>query len=530
MDQRDSLLAGVRPLGMFVISALLTPVALLAAPGDWPQWRGPDRTGAGAGGPALAKAWSNGLVKVWESEPIPCEGNGGFSTPSVTDGRVYQFVAWKYQDVLTTRKLPDGGLRQLGWSDMKMSNDLARVVEEARMSPERGALKGPELATWINKWMETHIPDEPQRKKIADVVKDRLNRGSNAIPLEVLAKLETIREKEFPGEVELKKWLDDNGIAEPVKKLVIGVIPTQGTKCRDVFLCIDASDGKTLWKKEYPGKPQTYGTSSTLCIADGRCYGVGSDGGVYCLNAKNGGEIWKGTKGGDNSSFLVVDGVAVVQGNPLVAFDAEKGTILWSQPKARGQTSSPVVWRKDGNTYLLSNCGEGISCVNIKTGDVLWKVPGADHSTPAVSGDYMAILTGNGMLGYKLATNTAEKVWNIKVADPGASVAIYNGYVYAYAGGRALCVKLDTGTVAWDQKTMAKISGYDFASPLVVDGKFFTMIDGGATLLMADAGVEKFTELGRANVGINKFVSPVIANGKLFARTSKAIVCYDLTK
>ena len=78
------------------VAATLVIASLAAAvhAADWPQWRGPDRSGASEGGPALAEAWpAGGPVKVWESEPINGgDAGGGCGSPVVADGRVYLYA------------------------------------------------------------------------------------------------------------------------------------------------------------------------------------------------------------------------------------------------------------------------------------------------------------------------------------------------------------------------------------------------------------------------------------------------------
>ncbi|HUT57958.1 MAG TPA: hypothetical protein VNA25_08920, partial [Phycisphaerae bacterium] len=63
---------------------------------DWNQWRGPDRNGVAAGGPKLSALWSEkGPELVWQSEPIPSGGDGGFGSCVTYKNRVYLFVNWK---------------------------------------------------------------------------------------------------------------------------------------------------------------------------------------------------------------------------------------------------------------------------------------------------------------------------------------------------------------------------------------------------------------------------------------------------
>ena len=73
------------PATLFALLASIP--ALTAATSDWPQWRGPDRNGALAGGPTLTSTWStDGPPKLWESEPIPSDDDGGHGSVVVAGG------------------------------------------------------------------------------------------------------------------------------------------------------------------------------------------------------------------------------------------------------------------------------------------------------------------------------------------------------------------------------------------------------------------------------------------------------------
>src|SRR5580765_563292 len=65
--------------------SLLATLAAVAAPGDWAQWRGPNRDDIST---------ETGLLKEWSSQgpPLVWKATGlgkGFSTVSVADGRIF---------------------------------------------------------------------------------------------------------------------------------------------------------------------------------------------------------------------------------------------------------------------------------------------------------------------------------------------------------------------------------------------------------------------------------------------------------
>src|SRR5262245_35552244 len=77
--------------------------------GDWPGWRGPDRTGVSAE-TGLLKRWpEGGPALVWKATGM----GGGYSTPSVAGGRVFLMGSRGNDEFLLALDARDG--RQL-WS------------------------------------------------------------------------------------------------------------------------------------------------------------------------------------------------------------------------------------------------------------------------------------------------------------------------------------------------------------------------------------------------------------------------------
>ena len=513
-------------LRSFMVAASVAGAAIAA---DWPQFRGPGRDGIVPDGRTLAARWpKSGPRKLWESESIPGGPNGGYSSVSVADGRAYVYVNWKYE-AIATRTLNPNGLKQLGW----LPEGLRRTVEAARTSNRRGKLKGKELKAWSDKWVKDNL-DEQQQKEYGAVVQSRLNRGPSAIPLDTLAKLETVKDKTFASQAELDKWLEDNGIDGDILTEVRKQFPATREAPRDVILCLDARTGQRVWKREYAGRAFRFGTSSTPCIADGRCYVAGTNARVYCLDAVTGKEIWIVKTPGNpkhevNSSILKVGPAVVVMSGPLTALDAETGDLLWKQPGVAGRFNSSYAWRSGGKTYLLCNDGakQRVACVDPADGKIVWTAPGGSHSTVVVDGDYMVVIGDKksfGVTAYRIALAGASKLWSAPFWCRGASPLVHKGYVYVFVehpGGHAACIELSSGKVAWD----SEVAGAAWASPVLADGKIFI---AAAQLLMIDPTSEKLVVLGKAKMPIPRCNSPAIVDGKMFLRLRHAVACYDL--
>jgi outer membrane protein assembly factor BamB len=86
-----------------LLAALLLGPAWLSA-GDWPGWRGPDRTGVSAE-TGLLKAWPDGGPPLaWKATGL----GGGFSTPSVARGRIYLLGSRANREYLIALAESDG--------------------------------------------------------------------------------------------------------------------------------------------------------------------------------------------------------------------------------------------------------------------------------------------------------------------------------------------------------------------------------------------------------------------------------------
>ncbi len=80
-----TLAAGSLVAGLILLGPSPATAQLKARPGDWPGWRGPDRTGLSPE-TGLLKEWpADGPPLLWKAAGL----GGGFSTPSVAGGRIY---------------------------------------------------------------------------------------------------------------------------------------------------------------------------------------------------------------------------------------------------------------------------------------------------------------------------------------------------------------------------------------------------------------------------------------------------------
>jgi outer membrane protein assembly factor BamB len=519
---------------------LLAALPLAAA--DWNEWRGPQRNGIAPDSPALLDAWpAEGPKVLWTSEEkVPGrDKSGGFGSVVVADNRVYCGYTPTRQEKLTTRTLKEYALAGIGWSAKKLPPEIAAKVEDARKSDERAARKTPaEISDWAQKWLDANL-DADSRKLYGPLALDRLKRDRNAVGLDVLAKLEAVKDKEFPDAAALEKWLDEQGFQGDLRKVIQARFPTEVTTRDNVVLCLDAETGKTVWKKVFPGAEAEFGASSTPCVSGGKVYVAGTDARVYCLDAKTGEPVWQAQvgKGAKNCSLLVEAGVAILPGGPLTGFDAQSGKVLWSDDKVPYTHASPVRWSKDGKTHVIVRAGGKIYCLDAKTGTHLWNVADAggngSNGTPAIDGDRL-VVCGNGIHVYQLAADKATRLFSAACqTDYDAGATILNQHAYVLGRGGCYCVELATGKLVWQDKAL--MAGA-YLAPVLADGKMFingAKPNGGygdGSLFLYQLTPEKGTLLAQAPVKQVLCTTPAIANGRAYCRTESGVACLLLKK
>jgi outer membrane protein assembly factor BamB len=320
---------------------------------------------------------------------------------------------------------------------------------------------------------------------------------------------------------------------------VVASLPSEPGTAEEVF-CLDADTGKTRWRIALPAGGGSGAGSSTPCIAGGKLYVVGSGGRAYCRDADTGAAVWEAklprtTRQPIASSPAVVGKVVVVLADVLVGLDIRNGEVLWTQPRVTGHESSPARWTAGGRDHVICNTARDTICVDAADGRVLWSVPGGGKSTPVVAqeygGDFLVNMSDGrraGLSAYRLTPQGPKELWTREVTDRGASPVVFDGHVYAVAGGgsghgaRLLCAHVDSGKVAWEEV----VDFAEVSSPVVADGKVFAVC--GTSLWVLLATPERYSVLTRTECRVVLCTSPAVADGRLYLRQGNALACYDL--
>ena len=146
---------------VFIATFLLACLAVMSsatAASDWPQWRGPLRNGILSDSPPLADRWpSKGLMKLWDSETIPCDDDGGHGSVVAWRGRVYVALVWHTDVPTETRGIDDLVMQELGYQSVAgWPKEAVQKLEKDRLSLDPN-LTGEAFDTFVGDWLEKNL-------------------------------------------------------------------------------------------------------------------------------------------------------------------------------------------------------------------------------------------------------------------------------------------------------------------------------------------------------------------------------------
>jgi hypothetical protein len=349
-------------------------------------------------------------------------------------------------------------------------------------------------------------------------------------------------------------------------------------KADEVYLCLDAATGKTLWKTVFPEATQYQPghkqgpVNNTPCIGDGRVYVVSTIGTLRALDLATGKEVWStpgalpnvcgGDKTGNNAPIFV--GKTVVTGNhqsDLLGFDAATGKKLWSLPGKSFWAQVPAIWRSGGREYVVSLSAAGatdekkrptytVLCVEPQTGTVLWEAPVAAAVTEGVSvhGDVLYLIAnGTGLIdkenpdgitqAWKLSKEGMTPLWQTATpwADDDCPPAV---------DGKAVLVSGPQRSALLDAATGKELATYVGKGPhneghtTLVEDLVLLHIDGShgnndfVALSRDPASFAKPLGWGLAHPGTTTYhekpMTHPVVEGRLFMRGHDGVYCYDL--
>jgi len=259
-----------------------------------------------------------------------------------------------------------------------------------------------------------------------------------------------------------------------------------------VLVCLDAKSGKGNWSKnmkELGGSPGGWGyAESVLIYNDLAIVKPGGQDCIVALNKVTGDAVWETNyKAGPEYSSCVpfdVGGVSVIATGTrkgIVGVSAKTGEFLWMNTWCAGNTANcPDPQYGDGYVFWANGYGKGGICLKLTASD--GKVAGEEAWTTkdmvCHHGGYIiheGYIYGNHNGGWScLELKTGKVMWNEKGVGKG-SVVFADGMLYLFGerGGKAgLATCSPDGMEVTGRVTVAG-SGPSWAHPVVIGGRLY---------------------------------------------------------
>ncbi len=316
---------------------------------------------------------------------------------------------------------------------------------------------------------------------------------------------------------------------------------------RQTAFCLEADTGKPVWtvpfEPEYREKQGGDGPRATPTVNDGRVYVFGALGLLLCLDAENGKELWRRQFNnrppwGYSASVLIEGDWAVAMpgtgDGALLALDKKTGKEIWKCGKDAAGYATPYPFTFNGVRYIAGFMAGHLIVAEAQQGREVLRIPwktayAVSAAAPIYHEGHLFITSGynTGAALFKLSAEgegiSAKEVWKSKVYRcKFQSCVLVDGILYGGDEQSLICAEFATGTPCW------KIRDMQNATVLWADGHLIVLAEDGR-LLIAKATPKEFKPIAEAKVLDGRcWTIPMLANGKLYLRDLEKAVCLDL--
>jgi len=369
---------------MFAVLVFASAGAPRAAKDDWPQWRGPNRTGVLAAD-AAPSAWPAALAKGW-SVPV----GEGYSSPVAADGRVFLHARRDPDEVVTAVDLASG---KVLWQEK-----YAAPVEKNPYAKQMA--KGPYSTPLVSDG------------RLYTLGTTGILSAWNAADGRVLWR------RDFTSRIDTSTLFC--GTAMSPVRTSRGIVVHVGDDRAGTVLTLDPATGKDVWTREIQGpgyaspiEVTLHGTPQIVTMTTRSVVGLATGSGAV---------LWEfpfPDEWNENivtpvatATGVIVSGVRQGTRALTLANAGEKWTAAeaWHTPDVAMYMSSPVL--ADGVLFGYSAKRKGqLVAVDPATGKILWATEGRAGASASViaAGEYLVVLTtesdllvaGRGKSAYK---------------------------------------------------------------------------------------------------------------------------------
>jgi outer membrane protein assembly factor BamB len=315
-----------------------------------------------------------------------------------------------------------------------------------------------------------------------------------------------------------------------------------------------ASDGKLLWRKQYP--PVRYSlhgrnsyAAATPAVDANHVYALWTTPQKTRLVAlgHDGAEVWQGTFPGVHcphgaaTSPIVVDDMVIFtrehesQGpdpSSWVAVDRETGKKRWELPREtciKTAYSTPCLFAPKGRPprLIFTSLAHGMTAVDPQTGKVQWELKSVFRwrvvASPVLADGLLIGSSGQNYVAVRPPATASGKPTVARGKGPYSycpTPLAKDGLLFVFRDdGRVYCLRGATGEQVWEAKPGGRFGG----SPVWVDGRLYCITMDGKVVVIRAA--EKYELLAVNPLGEKSQATPAVAGGRMYLRTWTHLIC-----
>lgn len=366
-----------------------------------------------------------------------------------------------------------------------------------------------------------------------------------------------IAPEEWPDEL-IKKWSITVGLGDSTPAFVDGKLYVFASiDNEEMIICLDASNGKELWKDSYKAQAVTGpasrhpGPRSSPAVGDGKVVTIGVGGVISCLAAETGKMLWRKDpfpkvvpQYFTAMSPLIVDGMAIAHlggedNGAIIAYDLTSGNQKWQWSEEGPQYASPILLTIDGTKQIVTLTEKSVVALDVSRGNLLWQIPflpgqrAYNAATPIIDGQTVIYTgAGRGTTAVKIEKQgdgfTAKKLWNnSEVGVQFNTPVLKDGYLYGLSNrGNFFCINSQSGQTAWIDSTQTDRGGF---MSIVDVGAVLLALPSGTGLIVLKPNTKEYTELARIKVSDTPiYAHPVIVGNRIFIKDAETLTLWTL--
>lgn len=361
----------------------------------------------------------------------------------------------------------------------------------------------------------------------------------------------------WPTELK-QKWSVPVGLGDATPALVgdkLYVFTRQGDD--EVTTCLDAGSGKELWNEKYAAQAVTGAASrhpgprSSPAVADGKVVTLGVGGVLSCLDAANGKLLWRKDpfpkvvpRFFAATSPIVVDGMCITQqggqGNgAVIAYDLASGNEKWRWGQEGPDYGSPILVTVEGTKQIVTPTEKGVVGLAAADGKLLWELPFApvkmayNAATPIVDGQTIYYAgKGRGTKAIRIEKGAegfaAKELWsNAELGVQFSTPVLRDGFLYGLSdGGNLFCINAQTGLTAWKDGTQLDRGGF---GPVLSAGSCIMALPSNAELIVFKPSDNGYSEIAKIKVSATAvYATPVIAGNRIYVKDQDNVTLLTL--